>query len=376
MWYKYEGGGWWNNASYTFQTGENGDVLHLPYGTSYVMRRGNTATFEVNGGYLTLQLEGGSYLKSTFDGSNIFRWSIADDAANFLWYDPNVNFYSFAGDSGTLASFGDSWGNGVGIYLNEDTMRAKNLGVFGGGNYVLFGNSLDNYIQDSYGSSQIWGGWGNDILSGGGGADRFFFGWSNGNDVILDLSDDDVIDLYSVNSWEVNLDTALEFDGWNTITLRLNDGSTLEMHSSSGGVPFSNYKFADGVSYSYYGKSRLSWSYSWDAAEDTGAEIASNPLWGDANTFYGTDAADNIFLSKNDGNDLVFDTAQGDTIHFCDAVLSDVIATAVNDNAVAIVFNTGETAVVAAEGNVSTTFKLASGESYAYNRETSSWQEA
>ena len=68
--------------------------------------------------------------------------------------------------------------------------------------------------------------------------------------------------------------------------------------------------------------------------------------------------------------------AQGDTIHFCDAVLSDIVATAVSDNAVAIAFNTGGTAVIGTTDNVSATFKLASGESYVYNRETFSWRKA
>ncbi len=100
--------------------------------------------------------------------------------------------------------------------------------------------------------------------------------------------------------------------------------------------------------------------------------IYANGYWQGASW----DATDNIFAGKNDGNDLVFNAAQVDTIHFCDAVLSDIVATAVSDNAVAIAFNTGETAVIGTTGSVSATVKLASGESYVYNRESSSWQQA
>lgn len=116
--------------------------------------------------------------------------------------------------------------------------------------------------------------------------------------------------------------------------------------------------------------------YQMNTAFDTATDEAGAELWGGANVFTGTAEADNIFISKNDGNDLVFDAAQDDTIHFYDATLSDIVGTAVSDNAVAIAFNTGETAVVATSENVSPKFKLASGESYVYNREAGAWQEA
>lgn len=109
---------------------------------------------------------------------------------------------------------------------------------------------------------------------------------------------------------------------------------------------------------------------------DTATDTANDNLWGGANVLYATDEADNIFISKNDGNDLIFNAAQDDTIHFYDATLSDIVSTAASDNAVAIAFNTGETAVIATEGNTSAKFKLASGESYVYNREAGAWQQA
>lgn len=105
-------------------------------------------------------------------------------------------------------------------------------------------------------------------------------------------------------------------------------------------------------------------------------DTASDDLWGGANTFTGTAQADNIYIGKSGGNDLIFDAGQEDTIRLCDVTLSDIVGTAVSDNAVAIAFNTGETAVVATNGNVSAKFQLATGESYAYNRESGAWQQA
>ena len=69
-------------------------------------------------------------------------------------------------------------------------------------------------------------------------------------------------------------------------------------------------------------------------------------------------------------------TDGADTVHLYDAALSDIVSTSVSDNSIAIEFNTGEVAMVSAAENTSPTFKLASGQSYVYNRETSSWREA
>lgn len=104
-------------------------------------------------------------------------------------------------------------------------------------------------------------------------------------------------------------------------------------------------------------------------------DTASDALWGASNVFYGTADADNIFISKGGGNDLLFNADASDTIHLHDVTLDDIVGTAVNDTSIAIAFNTGETAVIASEGTVSATFKLASGESYVYNRESASWQQ-
>lgn len=373
MLYIYEGG-WWNNKTYSFNTGENGDVLFLPYGISRGFRRDNTLYLESNGGNLALQLNGSSYMKFTFDGSSISRWKIADQASNFIWYENNVDLYLFYNDFGSIYSFGDA-----DIRLDDFGKRAKNLAVFGGNN-VLFGNNMDNYIQDSQGNSHIWGGLGSDTIKSGGGSDIFYFGRDNGHDAILDVSDDDLIFFYNVNSrdFDFNDDKGLRLESWNKAILTLHDGSTLEIYSESGFTNSPVFQFADGLRCRY---SNGTWydadyGWSWDLAEDSvGSDISTNSFCGDANVYYGTVDADNIFVGKGDGNDLIFNTAQDDTIHLCDVTLSDIVATAVNDNSIAIQFNTFETTAVETAGNLSPKFKLASGDSYVYNREMSSWQQ-
>ena len=96
--------------------------------------------------------------------------------------------------------------------------------------------------------------------------------------------------------------------------------SHFEIHCATGDYynpgTYPTYHYADGADYQYVwsgvnsnDKRHRIYSYA-DAAEDL--NTASSPLWGNTNTFYGTNDADNFFLGKNDGNDLVFDAAQND----------------------------------------------------------------
>lgn len=382
MWYNYQGG--YDSTISNFQTAT--DVLYLPNGAANAVRYGNTLyVYGNNGGVLTVNADF-NYTDSFFysyDGYNTVKAAIVNSADSYnrlLYYDDtpvyigngSTNLFIFSASNKNIRL--DS-----GLYPGIKDVRATYADsagtIYESGYNFLFGNSQDNTLIDGNGSTVLFGGsGGNDALIGGAGTDYFMFGKGCGVDVILDAANEDTIYLYDVNPGEFGFG----YDSTNdSMSLTLNDGSILVVLSLTNNFTTFSYAapdflFADG-SRSWYSKYTGTWnSVSYDATED----VASNPLWGDANTFYGTDAADNIFLSKVDGNDLVFDAAQGDTIHFCDALLSDVIATAVSDNAVAIAFNTGETAVVAAEDNVSATFKLASGESYVYNRETSSWQQS
>lgn len=375
-WYTYTGG-WWNNATYSFQTGENGDVLYLPYNCQSFIRRGDNLYFTVDGGNLNLQLSDSDYIKYSFDGYNVYRAKFADYDANFTWYDPNVDFYGFYNDSGTL--YVGEYG-GADVRISDDLIRAKNLYAVFGQDNILFGNSLDNRIVDSYGNSQLWGGYGNNTLTGGEGHDTFFYEYDGGHDVITDADNGDTICLFNIMPWQN--DVSCWYDGEDSIMYIFTPAGQLDVHCSNGtpwpALPV--YQYSDGSRWQYIWNgvnSNDNWhQISYDAIEDTGADIAANPLWGNANEFFGTAQADNIFVSRTDGNDLVFDTDGADTVHLYDASLSDIVSTSVSDSSIAIEFNTGEVAQVSSSGNVSPTFKLASGQSYVYNRETSSWREA
>ena len=107
----------------------------------------------------------------------------------------------------------------------------------------------------------------------------------------------------------------------------------------------------------------------WDTAQDGGN------LWGNRGIVATADAEDVFVSGFDNSSEMVFGAAQDDTINFFDANLSDIVATAVNENAIAVAFRTGETALVATTENLSPTFKLAGGDSYVYNREAGSWQQ-
>lgn len=383
QWYSYYGG--YDDTINNFKAGPanwDSDVLYVPNGVS-AERKGNTLyIYGNNGGTLTVNTKF-SYtdtFRYTSDGYTVWNAAIADSSYGYdtLWYESDVNVYLGNGTT-------DLWLVGEGnkdIRLDDTStgkyyIAIKDITAFSGDN-ILWGNNLNNYIIDGAGNSNLWGGWeGDDTLSGGEGSDCFLYHYNGGHDVITNASNNDTIFIFNANPGDVSysydsenqiMNICAGDNGWSS--------SWLEVHCSTGDEYFPTtypvYQFADGSRWTFTGF----WStISWDTAQDLDADIATNPLWGNANTFSGTDDADNFFLGKSDGNDLISDAQQADTVHLYDAALSDIVATSVNDNSIAVQFNTGETAVVETTENISPTFKLASGESYIYNRENSSWQE-
>ena len=223
--------------------------------------------------------------------------------------------------------------------------------------YLEGGRGNDYVINQGSGTASLYGGYGvddyyndSDTLVGGYYAtDVFIVGEYCGYDVIQNYESNDII-LCATTSG--NLPYAYVW-GDDIII----DGTAMRVIVQGGAHRQFNFGYTNGYN-----------APSFDAAADN--------LWENANTYYGTADADNIFVGKGDGNDLVFGTAQDDTIHLCDVALSDIVATAVNDNSISITFNTGETTAVETSGSLSPAFKLASGESYVYNRESGSWQSA
>lgn len=297
---------------------------------------------------------------------------------NLYGYDGDDAIYGGDGDDGLFGYNGDDWLSGGSGNDNLHGGFGNDWLIGGYGDDYLVGNSGNDILSGGYGNDWLDGGWGNDVLYGNEDSDTFYFERGGGHDVIGDARGTDTV--YINATPDV---VYFEYDRLNTVVhlyidSMYNEASHLEVHCFTGDayypMTYPVYQLADGSRWQFFGNYWKQTSY--DAIEDTGADIAANPLWGNANEFFGTAQADNIFVSRTDGNDLVFDTDGADTVHLYDAALSDIVSTSVSDNAITIEFNTGEIAQVSSSGNVSPTFKLASGQSYVYNRETSSWREA
>lgn len=102
----------------------------------------------------------------------------------------------------------------------------ENLTVTGNLRYA-FGNSEDNIIRGASGRQTLDGRDGNDVLTGGTGADTFVFAKGDGSDLITDLGTDDIVRLngYSLTSFDQLLDNITQ-EGAN-LRLDLGDGESL-----------------------------------------------------------------------------------------------------------------------------------------------------
>ena len=109
------------------------------------------------------------------------------------------------------------------------------------GSNILAGNALDNVVIGGTGVNSIWGGFGSseDTLIGGSGQNTFFFALENGNDIVQNAHDGDVIDLRHVLLAHV---TSAEISDTG-VKLELTDGSKLDVQSNAS----MEYRLHDGT---------------------------------------------------------------------------------------------------------------------------------
>ena len=106
------------------------------------------------------------------------------------------------------------------------TLDASSLSQF---LILVGGNNASNNFTAGSGGSWLWGGvGGSDTLTGGTGADMFYFGKNDGTDFINNASSSDVVNLYDIS---INDITSLNTEG-NTISIGLNTGAQLQINSS------------------------------------------------------------------------------------------------------------------------------------------------
>ena len=89
-------------------------------------------------------------------------------------------------------------------------------------------------LTDGEGSRSLWGGVdGDDTLVGSQGYDEFFYCKGNGNDVIENAGDDDLINLLDVSLDDIDLNSFPNAIGDNSIELKFNDGGSLKVNGMS-----------------------------------------------------------------------------------------------------------------------------------------------
>ena len=159
------------------------------------------------------------------DGVTFIGSTDHEDTLNLSTYDRNVNL------------------NG-GEYINIDNIDARNSS----GTYYqrqLIGNTGNNKIYAG-GGDLLWGGEGSgdDELYGGEGENTYYYGVSEGNDVIRQSVATDKVDLYNVSLSDIS---DYDYSGSNFV-LKMAGGQSLVIEGQDGA---SNFVLADRSEYSY-----------------------------------------------------------------------------------------------------------------------------
>ncbi len=222
---------------------DNSDVIYLQGSLGEINREGNVVTVNgASGGALVIETDFSTdeAILYTIDGENIGAAKLAD-STNTLYYDKNVYYFRFNDNAGRLYYWG---GEDVTIALDNSTTPQEYIGLKSiitrsdtekaSGNLTLIGNDLDN---------EIYSGAGNDYLTGGSGADTFYWGSGDGYDIITDANTDDTINLYNVSLSDISSISVSD----NKLDLRLNDGSHLDAYYGTQAT----FQFSDGARYKY-----------------------------------------------------------------------------------------------------------------------------
>ena len=241
------------------------------------------------------------------------------------------------------------------------------------------GDDDNDAIVNYAGFSQVYLDGGEDsdtIINAGSGVATLYGGYD-----VYDYADDNDVLVGNPNATDVFL--VGEYCGYDVI--QNYDANDIIFCATTSGYPPAPYVYGADVIVQGYGMTVIvqgaaykpfNFGYINSYGGVTFDAAADGNLWG-TKGIVATEGADNIFVGGFDGqSEMVFGAAQDDTINLYDTTLSDIVATSVNDNAISVAFRSGETAVVATTENLSPTFKLANGDSYVYNREAASWQNA
>ena len=205
----------------TIITGAGNDTVEN-WGETIVIRPGSGSNF--------VRIYGANYMEFNLDeGDGLTA------VGREIEYDANVDRYVGVG-SATLEADDDA--GDVSIWLNgADGKTYDGITVLDAddvrGAALLVGNDAENQIYGGESGSSLWGGAGSeaDTMHGGDGRNMYFYLYGNGNDVVADANDDDVINLLNIGLEEINFaDISMSTD---SIRMGFNDGGSIVVNNSA-----------------------------------------------------------------------------------------------------------------------------------------------
>ena len=191
--------------------------------------------------------DGNSVILYSLDGSNIAGAKIGNASDNSFTYDSSANYYQLQNDGGTIYAYSDGrneiWLENAGQYY----VGIQNITANNAGENILAGNANSNLIIGGSGSNSLWGGAGNvaDTLQGGDGYNMFWYGQGDGNDVITNAKESDVVNLYNIQLSQIT-DAQIDEE---KISVTLDNGNVLNVYNSSNVTP--TFQLASGEKYNY-----------------------------------------------------------------------------------------------------------------------------
>ena len=208
-------------------TGADHATINGAEGDDSIHNWGEEILIRPGAGSNLVRIYGNNYMEFNLDESDGLT-----AIGNELEYDATVDRYVGVG-SATL-EVDDNAGD-VSIWLNGwDGKSYSGIAVLDAddarGSVILAGNDLENQIYGGENNSSMWGGAGseNDTMHGGDGRNMYFYLYGNGNDVVTDANDDDVINLLNIGLEEINFND-IEMDN-NSIKIGMNDGGSIKVN--------------------------------------------------------------------------------------------------------------------------------------------------
>ncbi|MBQ7476327.1 MAG: hypothetical protein IJT06_02910 [Selenomonadaceae bacterium] len=243
--------------NFVFGSADNSDVLNFyTGGIERAYRSSNTVHISMTTGEeLVIPTDYGvdTEIQYSTDATTISRAKIGDYFnANTLTYDAAVNLFMGGSPDNTL-SVADSRKNMIWLdgRFGQNYYEITNIdaSTSTGDNQLAGADNANINIVGGAGNSSLWGGNGrysDDTLTGGSGAETFFFGQYEGNDIIIGATADDTINLFNISMSDVTSTESIK-GGITTITFRDGDYS-LSLQATKGAPTF---LFADGSKWTY-----------------------------------------------------------------------------------------------------------------------------